>query len=133
VRVVLDTNVLLSGVATRGLCEGLLDILFDSPQHTVVLSEYILEEFARQYRAKFGMTAAETREVVAFLRQRCELVDPAAVPPSACRDPDDLPVLGTLAAGGAGCWVTGDADLLALGEFEGRQILSPRQCYERLN
>jgi putative PIN family toxin of toxin-antitoxin system len=132
VRVVLDTNVLLSGVLTRGLCEALLDALFDSPEHRVFLSMHILEEFARGYRDKFGMTAAETEEALSFLRRECELVEPVTVPPGTCRDDSDLPVLGTLAASQVDFLVTGDADLLVLAEYEGRPILSPRQCYERL-
>ena len=131
-RVVLDTNVLLSGMAVRGLCEALLDLLFDSPSHKVVLSEHILTEFRRQYREKFGMTAEETDLAESFLRANCELAVPNDVPPDACRDPDDLPILGTLVAGEADCLATGDADLLALGRYEGSCILSPRQCYDIL-
>ena len=41
-RVVLDTNVLLAGLATHGLCEALLKIVYRD--HTVILSEHILDE-----------------------------------------------------------------------------------------
>jgi predicted nucleic acid-binding protein len=48
-----------------------------------------------------------------------------------CRDPDDLPVLGTAVAGGASVLVTGDEDLLTLHEFQGIVILSPREFHDR--
>lgn len=48
-RVVLDTNVLLAGVATHGLCEALLILCYQS--HDVVLSEHILGEVAEHYAA----------------------------------------------------------------------------------
>ena len=54
------------------------------------------------------------------------------VPADACRDPDDLPIRGTLLAARVDCLVTGDEDLLALREFRGIPILSPRAFYERL-
>jgi predicted nucleic acid-binding protein len=48
----------------------------------------------------------------------------------ACRDPDDLPVLGTSVAGQADYLVTGDQDLLTLRSFHGVAIVSPREFYE---
>jgi predicted nucleic acid-binding protein len=41
-------------------------------------------------------------------------------------------VLGTAVAGGGELLVTGDAELLALGSFEGIPIVTPRQRYDRL-
>ena len=131
-RVVLDTNVLLSAVGTRGLCEALLDLLVEDPRHTIILSEHILGEFLRQYPEKFGMTSEETKFAVGFLRSVAEFVVPAGLPRDACRDQNDLPILGTLQAAGADCLVTGDQDLLSLGQFAGRPIMSPRQCYDLL-
>jgi putative PIN family toxin of toxin-antitoxin system len=69
---------------------------------------------------------------VALVREAAEIVAPTEVPPGACRDPDDLPVLGTVLAGRADWLVTGDQDLLVLGEFRGHLILSPRQFQDRL-
>jgi putative PIN family toxin of toxin-antitoxin system len=132
VRVVFDTNVLLSGVFTRGLCEGLLDACFGAEDHEVVASEHILREFVHHAAETFGVPAKELKLAVASLRDHLELVEPAEVAADACRDADDLPVLGTLQAAEADCLVTGDKDLLALGEFDGRPILSPRQLWQRL-
>ena len=53
-----------------------------------------------------------------------------ALPKNACRDPDDVVILGTLVAAGADCLVTGDKDLLVLKRFENRAIITPRQCFE---
>jgi putative PIN family toxin of toxin-antitoxin system len=126
VRVVLDTNVLLSGVLTRGLCEELLEVCLGSEECTVVLSEHILREFSRQAVAKFGAPANDVRRAVEFLRSHVELVEPAKVPPGTCRDADDLPVLGTALAGRADCLITGDKELLNLRRIHSVAILSPR-------
>ena len=102
-RVVLDTNVLLAGFATHGLCEALLKIVYRD--HTVILSEHILDEVSRHFSGKFKATKAQTESVVAFLRSSSEIVEPGAVPRGTLRDKDDLPVLGTAVAGGASCLV----------------------------
>ena len=129
-RIVLDTNVLLAGIATHGICEGLLTVCFRD--HTVVLSEHILSEVAEHYVGKFKATAAQANGVVDTFRQHCDMVVPAPLPPAAFSDADDVPVLGTAVAGGADCLVTGDKGLLALNNFQGIAILSPRAFYDRI-
>jgi putative PIN family toxin of toxin-antitoxin system len=130
VRVVLDTNVLLAAVATHGLCQALVTLVFRD--HAVILSEHILGEVAKHYRGKFKATKRQADAAVAMLRANGELVEPVTVPLGTVRDKDDLPVLGTAVAGSAAVLVTGDQELLALGLFRGVAILSPRDFYERL-
>ncbi len=129
-RVVLDTNVLLAAIATHGLCQALVTLVYRD--HVVVLSEHILAEVAKHHRGKFKATKRQADAVVATLRANSEIVKPAAVPPGAVRDKDDLPVLGTAISGSAVCIVTGDHELLALETFQGVDILAPRAFYERL-
>ena len=129
-RVVLDTNVLLAGIFTPGVCERVLDICWkNSPAIVVISSEHILREFAEHAEDKFGVPASEVTEAVNRLRSRVEIIEPAAVPPDACRDADDLPVLGTAVAGSADYLVTGDRDLISLKSFHGVSILSPREWH----
>lgn len=131
-KIVFDTNVLLAGIFARGLCEALLDECLGNDEYTVVLSEHILREFARHAVGKFGAPAGEVRRTIGFLRTQAQVVEPVCVPPGSCRDADDLPVLGTMMAAYADCLVTGDKDLLDLGEFQGKQILSPREFLGRM-
>jgi uncharacterized protein len=129
-RIVLDTNVLVAAFGSGGLCRQLLRACL--PTHEVCLSEFILEELSRNLRSKFHLPAEVIDAHLDLLRTECELVQPAEVGHDACRDPDDLPVLGTVLAANADCLVTGDRDLLALGEFRGRPILSPRQMLDHV-
>ena len=57
------------------------------------------------------------------------VVTPDVVAKDACRDINDLPVLGTAIAGGADVLVTGDKDLLILHPFQNIAILSPREFH----
>ena len=129
-KVVLDTNVLLAAFATRGLCEAVLHVCLLG--HDLVLSEPILGELRRHLRTTLRLPAAHTRSIISFLRKQAAVVRPAKVPTDSCRDPTDLPVLGTALAAQADCLVTGDGDLLALGSFRGTAILSPRVFHDRL-
>ena len=131
-RVVFDTNVLLAGVFARGVREVLLDACLGSEEHTIVVSRHILGEFARQAETKFGVPVGKVRSAVRALQRHMELVEPAQVTPDACRDPNDLPVLGTILAAKADCLVTGDRGLLDLKQFHAIPILSPRAFHDRL-
>jgi putative PIN family toxin of toxin-antitoxin system len=127
---VLDTNVLLAAFATRGLCEAIFAVCIDA--HELVLSEAILSETARHLSGKFKLGRDPADEILSFLREHAQIVAPADVPADACRDPDDRAILGTAVAAGAGALVTGDDDLLSLGQYAGIPILSPRAFYDRL-
>jgi uncharacterized protein len=130
VRVVLDTNVLLAAFATRGLCEALYAVCL--AHHEVVVSVHILGELRRHLVGKLRMAARPAEAIVAFVREHAEVVAPAEVAATACRDRADLPVLGTAVAARADMLVTGDRDLLALKRHADIPILTPRQCHERL-
>jgi len=129
-RVVLDSNVLLSGFATGGLCEALVEICLG--KHELVACESILAEVKRHLAGKFNLSAERVEDTIRYLSTVCVIVEPLDVPIDACRDPDDLMVLGTALAGRVEVIVSGDKDLLSLGNFEGIAIVSPRAFYQHL-
>lgn len=129
-KLVLDTNVLLAALGTRGLCEALLTTALEA--HDLFVSEYILGELRLHLVRAFRLPAARADELVLFVREQMTLVEPTPTRLRACRDPADLPVLGTAHAAGAALLVTGDKDLLVLKRHRGTEIVSPRACYERL-
>ena len=102
------------------------------PGVALVTSQYIVDEFFREAGQKLKAPPEKIARAVRYLRQHAQWVTPAATPPDACRDPDDLAVLGTAVAAKADCLVTGDSDLLSLGSYVGVAILSPRDAYQRL-
>jgi len=130
VKVVLDTNVLLSALATRGLCEAVLEVCLAN--HEIVLSEYIFKELRRNLKSRLRLPAAQVDEIIVFFREKATMVNPAKVSADACRDQTDLAVLGTASVADADCLVTGDDDLLELKRFAGVAILSPREFHDRL-
>ena len=127
-KVVLDTNVLIAAFAARGLCEAVLELCLQN--HEIVLSEPLLLEVGGKLRSKLRLPEGIAGEILDFLRTHSVVVEPNDVRPDACRDPDDLMVLGTAEAAGANYIVTGDRDLLTLETFADIPILTPRKFWE---
>ena len=126
-RLVLDTNVLIAAFVSRGSCTELFEHC--ARMHELFTSLFILDELSQKLVAKIGASRAEARAVTRLLRSRCEVVLPVVVEPHVCRDPDDLPVLGTALAAHARALVTGDRDLLALRRHGRVRILAPRDFW----
>lgn len=123
-KIVLDTNVLIAALIARGVCHELLEhcVL----RHTLLTSDFILEETQEKLTEKFGYSVDLAEEAVSLLRSRMKLVAPANLERQVCRDPDDDNILAAAVSGKCDCIITGDKDLLVLKEYEGIDILSPR-------
>ena len=122
-RVVLDTNVLLSGIAYPASVPGKILAAWRHGSVEVLLSAYILAELRRvlpRLAHRHGLSGPEVEDLVDALSIQAELLEPAPNTDPDLRDPDDAPVLGTLLQGlktaDASYLITGDKDLLALSE-----------------
>ena len=129
-RVFLDTNVLVSAVATRGLCADLVREVLAG--HELVVSRQVLNEVGEALRRKLGVDAATADDYVRLLEQDATVARPGPVPDVDLRDRDDLPILGAAVAARVDALVTGDRELVELGLVEGVAVLSPRACWDRL-
>ena len=131
-RALLDSSVLVAAFISRaGTCASLLeDILND---HEWVTSNFILEELSRKLREKFKYPEGEIAEIREAAMIAAEFVTPEEIPGDACREPNDLPILGTALAGRAEVIITGDKDLLALQTFRGIPVLRPGEFWKLLD
>jgi len=130
-RVVLDTNVLVSGFAYPGSVPGRIVAAWRQGGLEVVLSRYILDEFIRVLPRlpRVHMTPAEIRDLADSFMFIADVVEPEGVPDANLRDQADQPVLLTLVASKADYLVTGDKDLLALaGQYP---IVTPAEFWMR--
>ncbi len=130
-RLVLDTNVLVSALLFRGGPPGRLLATWRLGAFELVSSEYVLEELSGAWMrlaARHQQAPTDLNDFLDMVRLRCDMapVDAAALAlatASGLRDPDDLPILAMLISSGADFLVTGDKDLLALAAAY--PILSP--------
>lgn len=128
-RVYLDTNVLVSAVATRGLSADVLQVVL--AEHQLVLGEVVLGELRRVLRQKLKLPLGTADEIDAFLRFHGAASDVVAPLDLEIRDPSDLRILGEAIAGKADLLVTGDRDLLEIKKPPLR-ILAPRGFWDLL-
>lgn len=135
-RVVLDTNVLLSGLAYPSSVPGKILAAWRHGSVDVLLSVYILEELRRvlpRLANRHGLSAAEIDDWVDALSIQAETVEPLPGVDPDLRDAADQPVLGTLLAAlqgsGVDYLITGDKDLLALADRY--PIVTPAAFWER--
>ncbi len=128
-RLVFDTNVIVAGLVSEGLCHEVVEVHL--PDHTAILSRILWDELVEKLRDKFGL-AADHLPLLDLYRRHAQWVEPQPFEKPARRDADDDWVLATAIAGQAEAIVTGDDDLLALGVHQGIAILTPRKFIERL-
>lgn len=103
-RVVLDTNVLLSGIAYPASVPGKVLAAWRHGSLQVLLSPHILDELRRvlpRLVHRHGLNDQEIDDLVDMLSILAEVVEPSPVTDATLRDADDLPVLGTLLSSGA--------------------------------
>lgn len=129
-KVFLDTNVLVSAFAARGLCADLMRLLL--AEHEVCTGEVNLIELRRVLADRLGASPEAIAQVERLLRAQSIAPTPSDLLPIDVRDPDDAWVLATAAASGATLLVTGDQDLLVLGARAPLPIVTPREAWVRL-
>lgn len=135
VRIVLDTNVLVSALITKNTPPDMLYQAWDAGSFELVTSTAQLDELKRvlsyeKLRPYISLDEAEalleTIDAAAFVAE--ELPDVDLSP-----DPDDNAILATALAAGADLIVSGDkSGLLDLKSVRGIRIVTPRQALRRL-
>ncbi len=127
-RIFFDTNVVVSAVATRGICADLMALVL--AEHELVLGETVLTEVGRVLDRKLGVPMTTIGELIAFLRARGTVVPTPRTGRKGKLGGDDAAVLAEAAAG-AEVLVTGDRELLDL-SHPPIPVLSPRGLWDRL-
>lgn len=127
-RVLLDTNVLISAILFRGLPRSLLDRAIRG-ELDLVTSPVLLDELERILTDRFQVPS----ELARLARSELEILAEAVVPdvPAVSRDPDDDQVLAAAIVGEVEAIVTRDRDLLVLESHRGIAILSPAEFESR--
>ena len=129
-RVFLDTNVLVSAVATRGLCADVLREVLIS--HQFIVSAQLFEELDRVLSKKLNIPSDLILEFIEMLRQDSHFSAPVDMPDVNIQDKDDMAILSAALNGKVDIFITGDNELLDLSKVENMEIVSPRLFWEKL-
>lgn len=136
IRAVIDTNILIRALIKPLGTVGPVLTRLRAGAFELITSEPLLEELTAKLalpriRDKYHLTDEDIEALLALIALRGQIVYPERAI-SVCRDPKDDMVLEAAVAGEADYIVTGDEDLLVLGDFEGIEITSPHVFLERL-
>ena len=129
IRIVLDTNVIVSALVFGGVPRGVLE-LAEAGQCQFFYSEPIQAEVLRVLLEKFEWPQAMLREALPVLWSMGELVVPRTTVDAVPSDPDDNRILECAVEAQAEAVVSGDHHLLALQKYKFIRIVTPRQFIE---
>lgn len=124
-KVFLDTNVLVSGFATRGLCADVIRLVL--AEHELITADVVLNELKRVLKQKIQLQGDQIQEILTFLESQTVQSKPTSPSSTPVCDEDDQWVLASALAAKAEVFVTGDKDLLdAADEVRGLTITDTR-------
>jgi len=128
-RVFLDTNVIVSAVATRGLCADVFrEVLI---RNQLIISEMLIDEVRNVLRDKIGTPPDIIADVIVLLREGSLLSKPSRVADLPIHDAVDKALVSAALNGRADLFVTGDREILELSGSGTMEIVSPRMFWER--
>lgn len=137
-RIVLDTNVVLSALLWRGTPHHLLAAIGQHSSTQLYSSTALLEELADvlarpSATKRLALIGRSVRDVLADYIEAIELVEPSSVPRVVVGDVDDDQVIAAAVAARAELIVSGDRKhLLPLGSHQGIDIVDATEAVRRI-
>ena len=124
-RVVLDSNVLISAIVFGGKPREILERVLRG-ELTLIVSPAILDEVEAVLGGeKFRFSRDAARVVVQEIESLAEVVDPATAVSVVPDDPDDNRVIACALDGRADCLISGDQHLLKIDGYSSLPIMNP--------
>jgi putative PIN family toxin of toxin-antitoxin system len=129
-KIVIDTNVLISGVFFGGyprkILSAIVDGILSATATTEIVEEYveIVQEMIERKQGHLSL------DILIPLIDKMEIIE-SVTHVSICRDPDDDKFIGCAKDANALYIVSGDKDLLVLKQFENIQIVTAKEFCER--
>jgi len=130
-RVILDTNVFISGIFFSGPPSQILKA-WANQSFQIVLSQQILVEYQRvaeELSSKFQ--SIDILPIIELVTIHGQFVDTQSFDISVCEDPDDDKFLECAVAGKCKTIISGDKHLLKLSGYEGITVWSPRNFVDK--
>ena len=132
-KVVIDTNVFVSGLNFSGKPRGVLDLMRKG-EIGVVVSPFILEELEKVLEENFGWSRKQVEDVIERIKARALEVNPDVEVSVIEAKENDNRILECALEGKAQFIVSGDKrHILPLKEFQGIKILSPADFLKTLS
>jgi putative PIN family toxin of toxin-antitoxin system len=130
-KIVLDTNVFISGVFFSGPPYQILKA-WRNQEFQIVISPEILDEYHRvgkELSARFSMVDLDP--ILKLIIAKAELIEAASLDEAVCDDPDDDKFFAGAIAGEVMLIVSGDKHLLKMSGYQGIEVIRPRQFVDK--
>jgi putative PIN family toxin of toxin-antitoxin system len=130
-RVILDTNVFISGIFFSGPPSKILKA-WGNHSFQIVLSQDILNEYQRVAEdLSFKFPAIDILPIIEQITIHAQFVDTQEVDIALCKDPDDDKFIECAIVGECKIIISGDKHLLKLSGYQGIIIMNPRNFVEK--
>lgn len=130
-RIVLDTNVFISGVFFSGPPHTILKAWRDDAIQLVVSPE-IFQEYQRVAEELAGQfPGIDISDILDLLLMKAEMVNARPLPTRVCADADDDKFIACAAAGSSQLIVSGDKHLLDISPYQKIEVVKPRQFVDK--
>ncbi len=137
IRVVLDTNILISAAINKLGIPRQLFKLWRSGKLILVTSQFQLQELTRVFhykriRRKYPLKEGFVVRFLSLIRKSGIVVNPETIPETAA-DRDDNQILAAAIEGRAGAVVSGDDHLLRIKKYRSTSIYSAKRFLQKIN
>ena len=131
IKVVMDTNVFVSGIFFSGPPYQILSA-WQSGKFELAVSQEILDEY-RRVGEILGedRPAVDLKPILDFVVEHARVYHPIVLKEPICEDPDDDKFFACALASGSKVIISGDKHLLKVSGYRGIQVLKPREFVDR--
>jgi len=132
VKIVCDTNVLISGLLFGGHARKILQLASRGVLINFLSPDILREAEDVLRRSKFGLRPEQVLEIITLFKETFEIVIPSFKVQAIQSDPEDNHVIEIALTARAEFIISGDKHLLKLTEFKGIHVVSPAQFIETI-
>jgi predicted nucleic acid-binding protein len=129
-KVFLDTPVIFSATAVRGLCADVLREVL--AYHELILSIPVIAELNTVLVSQLNLPDDIITESIGFLYEDALVSERFQHVDIDINDKEDIPILSSALNGRAELFVTGDNEILQFRKINDMEIVSPRKFWEKV-
>jgi putative PIN family toxin of toxin-antitoxin system len=130
-KVVIDTNVIISGVFFGGPPALILKAWHDGILQLVVSSEILEEYYEVCERISVRYPDVDITRILVLIAHYSQVVEAPPLAEQVSRDSDDDKFIACAVASDTQIIISGDNDLLTLSDYESVQVLTPRDFVDK--
>lgn len=126
IKVVLDTNVLISSLFWKGHSRSIVDLAISNKIKPITSPEILEETEAVLYEGFPGVPYNRIEEIIKDILSYSSVISASTITVKGLRDIKDTKIIACAISAKAEYIITGDKDLLILKEYKGIKILNPK-------